>query len=151
MVAGQTVTLVKDVSETDRYGRLLRYVFVGDLFVNAELVRQGYATVATYPPDVACIDYFRRLEGEARERVAGLWAGGALPVAQPTAPPVVAPTAVPASGAAWCDCGGPDLNCGNFASHANAQGCYDYCRGQGYGDVFNLDRDGNGQACESLP
>jgi micrococcal nuclease len=51
LVAGQTVILVKDVCETDRFGRLLRYVYLTDgTMVNAELVRQGYAQVATYPP-----------------------------------------------------------------------------------------------------
>ncbi|MCL4267622.1 MAG: thermonuclease family protein [Anaerolineae bacterium] len=56
LVEGQTVTLVKDVSETDRYGRLLRYVYLPDgIFVNAELVAQGYAQVATFPSDVAVL------------------------------------------------------------------------------------------------
>lgn len=73
LVEGQTVTLVKDVSETDRYDRLLRYVFVGDLFVNYELVSQGYATAVTFPPDVACEDTFRAAEREAREADLGLW------------------------------------------------------------------------------
>lgn len=57
MVDGRTVLLVKDVSETDRYGRLLRYVFVEEgsdlLFVNLELVRRGFACASSYPPDVA--------------------------------------------------------------------------------------------------
>jgi endonuclease YncB( thermonuclease family) len=44
LVEGRTVTLVKDVSETDRYDRLLRYVLVGNVFVNYELVRLGFAT-----------------------------------------------------------------------------------------------------------
>ena len=51
LVEGKTVSLEKDISETDKYGRLLRYVWVGDLMVNAELVRLGYAQVSTYPPD----------------------------------------------------------------------------------------------------
>lgn len=51
LVLGKTVRLEKDVSETDRYNRLLRYVYVGDLFVNAELVRLGYAKAWDYPPD----------------------------------------------------------------------------------------------------
>lgn len=54
LVAGKTVTLIKDVSEVDRYGRLLRYVFVGDLFVNYEIVRSGYANYGTWPPDTSC-------------------------------------------------------------------------------------------------
>jgi micrococcal nuclease len=51
MVEGKTVTLMKDVSETDQYDRLLRYVIVDDLFVNYELVRQGFANTTTFPPD----------------------------------------------------------------------------------------------------
>ncbi|MBM3156912.1 MAG: thermonuclease family protein, partial [Chloroflexi bacterium] len=72
-VSGKTVRLEKDVSETDRYGRLLRYVYVGDLFVNAELVRLGFAQVATYPPDVKYTDLFLQLQREAREAGRGLW------------------------------------------------------------------------------
>jgi micrococcal nuclease len=73
-VAGQTVLLVKDISETDRYDRLLRYVFVGDTFVNFELVNQGYAAAVTFPPDVACESSFRLAEADARSRGLGLWA-----------------------------------------------------------------------------
>lgn len=50
-----------------------------------------------------------------------------------------------------CDCAGEDLNCGDFATHDEAQACYDYCVQLGYGDVFVLDGDGDGVACESLP
>lgn len=51
MVEGAIVRLVKDTSETDRYDRLLRYVYVGNLFVNRELVVQGYAEAVLYQPD----------------------------------------------------------------------------------------------------
>ena len=74
LVSGKAVLLQKDVSETDRYGRLLRYVYIGDLFVNAEMVKQGYAQAATYPPDVKYADLFVSLEREARESGVGLWA-----------------------------------------------------------------------------
>lgn len=74
LVTGQTLTLVKDVSETDRYDRLLRYVFVGDnIFVNYELVNQGIAQIATYPPDVACEELFRDAQTNAIETQRGLW------------------------------------------------------------------------------
>ncbi len=73
LVEGKTVYLEKDVSETDRYGRLLRYVYVGDVFVNAYLVQQGYALVSTYPPDVKYQDRFLELQREAREAGRGLW------------------------------------------------------------------------------
>lgn len=65
-VEGQVVRLVRDVSETDRYGRLLRYVYAGETFVNAELVAQGYAEAVEYPPDTSFADFFASLEGEAR-------------------------------------------------------------------------------------
>ena len=65
LVEGKTVTLVKDTSETDRYGRLLRYVYVGSLFVNAQLVKDGWAEVVSYPPDTAHFEDFRQLEIQA--------------------------------------------------------------------------------------
>lgn len=66
LVEGRTVTLVKDTSETDRYDRLLRYIYVGNTFVNAELVKQGFAEVVLYQPDDAYFDQFRSFEDEAR-------------------------------------------------------------------------------------
>jgi len=74
LVEGRTVYLEKDVSETDRYGRLLRYVWVGDTMVNAELVRLGYAQASSYPPDVKHQELFAQLQREAREAGRGLWA-----------------------------------------------------------------------------
>ena len=73
LVAGKRVRLEKDVSETDKYGRLLRYVYVGDVFVNLELVSQGYAYAFTYPPDVKYADVFVAAQKEARENNRGLW------------------------------------------------------------------------------
>lgn len=74
LVLGKKVRLEKDVSERDKYGRLLRYVYVGNVFINAELVKQGYAMVYTFPPDVKYADYFLKLQKEAREKELGLWA-----------------------------------------------------------------------------
>ncbi len=76
LVEGQVVDLEKDVSETDRHGRLLRYVYVEDTFVNAELVALGYAQAGTYPPDVKYDDLFLQLQAEAQEAGLGLWANG---------------------------------------------------------------------------
>lgn len=74
LVEGKAVLLEKDVSEVDKYGRLLRYVWVDDVMVNAELVRLGYAQVVTYPPDVKYQKYFLQLQMEAQESGLGLWA-----------------------------------------------------------------------------
>jgi endonuclease YncB( thermonuclease family) len=65
LVANQTVRLVKDKSETDKYDRLLRYVYVGDTFVNAVLVEQGWALAKEYRPDTAQADYLEALEDAA--------------------------------------------------------------------------------------
>ncbi|HEX8205203.1 MAG TPA: thermonuclease family protein [Solirubrobacteraceae bacterium] len=73
LVGGRRVRLVTDVERRDRYGRLLAYVYRGELFVNAELVRQGYATVATFPPNVRHVDELLHLQREARENTRGLW------------------------------------------------------------------------------
>ncbi len=73
LVEGKEVRLVRDVSDRDRYGRLLRYVYVGNIFVNLELVEQGFAKNYSYPPDIAHQAEFRKAEREAREAKRGLW------------------------------------------------------------------------------
>ena len=75
LVEGERVRLVRDVEERDRYRRLLAYVYRArdGLFVNAELVRRGYATVATFPPNIAHEGEFKRLARSARLSGRGLW------------------------------------------------------------------------------
>lgn len=74
LVEGKTVQLEKDVSETDRYGRLLRYVYVDGKSVNEELLRQGMAHVATFPPDVKYVERFLAVQKEAQAAKRGIWA-----------------------------------------------------------------------------
>ena len=78
LVAGQRVRLELDVQARDRYGRLLAYVWVGSVMVNAELVRLGYAQVMTIPPNVRHQQRFVALAREAREAGRGLWGARAL-------------------------------------------------------------------------
>lgn len=73
LVLGKTVRLEKDVSETDKYGRKLRYVWVDDKMVNLTLVEMGMARAASYPPDVRYQDKFREAERKARVSNLGLW------------------------------------------------------------------------------
>jgi micrococcal nuclease len=73
LVARHAVRLVLDAEERDRYGRLLAYVYKGGTFVNAELVRRGYADVLTVPPNVRFATRFKRLARDARSRGRGLW------------------------------------------------------------------------------
>ena len=74
LVSGRTVQLERDVSETDRYGRLLRYVWVDDVMVNAVLVQQGYARAAAYPPDTRYETRFAAEQRDAESAQRGLWA-----------------------------------------------------------------------------
>jgi micrococcal nuclease len=73
LVEGKLVTLEKDVSETDRYGRLLRYVYVDGVFVNGELVRLGYAEAVAYPPDTRYKWQLSQSEKEAKAAKLGIW------------------------------------------------------------------------------
>ncbi|HEX7017699.1 MAG TPA: thermonuclease family protein [Patescibacteria group bacterium] len=74
LVKGKAVELEKDVSQTDRYGRLLRYVWVNGQLVNEVLVAEGYAVASSYPPDVARQEQLRMAEQVARQENKGLWA-----------------------------------------------------------------------------
>lgn len=73
LVANQVVQLEKDVSETDRYGRLLRYVWVGDRQINKQLVSEGYAYASSYPPDIKYQDELRAAQQQAHKQGVGLW------------------------------------------------------------------------------
>ena len=74
LIEGRKVRLEYDVSRYDRYGRTLAYVYLYDgTFVNADLVKKGYATVMTMPPNVRHADEFVRLAEKARKQKKGLW------------------------------------------------------------------------------
>lgn len=141
LVEGKEVRLEKDVSETDRYKRLLRYLWIGDTMINELLVREGYASSSTYPPDVKYQERFREAERLAREEQRGLWGDVCItPTPTPTSKPVqetyiqptptsslVQPTTTPyvpppttstptptSSGGSWtCDC---SKTCPNMSS-----------------------------------
>ena len=80
LVAGRSVRLVGDVERRDRYGRLLAYVYrePDGAFVNAQLVRDGYARTLTIAPNVAHARQFAQLARRAREGGRGLWAACAI-------------------------------------------------------------------------
>ena len=81
-VEDQPVRLELDVQERDRDGRLLAYVHVGDLMVNAELVAQGLTKVTTVPPNVKYQELFLKLQREARLLQLGLWRGASPPIVE---------------------------------------------------------------------
>lgn len=71
----QTIYLEKDVSDIDRYGRLLRYIYLEDgTFFNELLVKEGYAQLSTFPPDLKYLELIQTAETYARENNLGLWA-----------------------------------------------------------------------------
>jgi micrococcal nuclease len=75
LLTGKAVRLVPDAEARDRYGRLLAYVYrePDGLFVNADLVRRGYAQTLTIPPNVRFAERFLALARQARDAGVGLW------------------------------------------------------------------------------
>jgi micrococcal nuclease len=157
MVEGKSALLVIDVSEVDRYDRLLRYVIVGNIFVNYELVAQGYAQQVSYPPDVACVDTFLEAQRVARENERGCWAATPTATAAPTKPPPPPPPPPPSPTKRNANC---HPSYPTVCLKINA-GDYDCAGGSGNGpnyvrgpikvlppDPFGLDRDGDGIGCE---
>lgn len=151
LVGGRTVVLEKDVSETDRYGRLLRYVWLSDgaawTLVNFELIRRGVASVSTYPPDVKYVDLYLAAESAARDAGVGLW--GPEPTTVPTAKPTPRPTPKPTKEPSSCHPSySPclpivgDLDCPDIRAMGKAPV-------EVIGpDEYRLDRDNDGWGCE---
>lgn len=73
LVHNKTVRLERDITDKDRYGRLLRYVYIEDTFVNAEIVKRGYAYAKAYPPDIKYQVYLEAMEREAKLSKRGMW------------------------------------------------------------------------------
>lgn len=73
LVEGKEVELEKDISETDKYGRLLRYVWSDGKMINEELMKNGWTEVDTYPPDVKYQDLLVTAEKEAKLNKLGIW------------------------------------------------------------------------------
>lgn len=74
VLTGQKVRLEYDVQRKDRYQRTLAYVYLENgTFFNALLVKEGYASAATFPPNVKYENLFVQLQREARQKRKGLW------------------------------------------------------------------------------
>lgn len=156
LVEDKMVKLEKDISETDRYDRLLRYVYVDDpstgsgqaIFVNDYLVKEGFARSSSYPPDVKYQEVFRASEEEARNMDKGLWSECANSIKQTTTPSSQpSPTVTNNSN---IECNKNAYNCSSFKTQTEAQNVFDTCGGTS-NDIHKLDRDGDGRVCETLP
>lgn len=138
---GDRVRLVLDVERRDQYDRLLAYVYRAsdDLFVNAAIVRRGYAYVSTIPPNVAHAEQFRRLAAKARARERGLWQGcdvdGSRGGERPA--PSSKDGCLPQYQGDCVPPPPPDYDCADFDGPITVTG----------DDPHNLDADGDGIAC----
>jgi len=139
IVLGKEVTLEKDTSEIDKYGRLLRYVYVSETFINEILVREGFAKAYPYPPDVKYKDLFGEAQKEARESDRGLWEKCASRESVQNTPQRSRTGAVEG-----------DKDCSDFKTQSEAQAFF-LLQGGPEKDPHRLDSDGDGNACESLP
>ncbi|MFC3886131.1 thermonuclease family protein [Bacillus songklensis] len=70
---GKQVGLEKDISERDRYGRILAYVWVDGKMHNEALIEKGLGRVAVFPPDTKYVDEFREKQRQAQEKAIGIW------------------------------------------------------------------------------
>ena len=138
LILYKEVRLEKDISETDRYGRLLRYIYTkeGD-FVNKMIVRAGYGKAYRYEPDISKCSEIEEAEEYAKDDNLGIWSEEKEESTGSTD--------------LIYDCSGNIYNCADFNTHAEAQEVFEYCKSQGKGDIHRLDRDDDGLACESLP
>lgn len=169
LLTDQTVCLEWDVEERDRYGRLLAYAYLADgTFVNERLLAEGYATVLTIPPNVKHADRFVEVQREARDAGRGLWGdpdaaggeggsgtavpgGGSGSAAADGGPGSGLGSGASAPGASAKPEGpaGPDRDCSDFATQAEAQAFFEAAGGPDR-DPHRLDGDGDRIACEGL-
>jgi len=169
LLSGQNVGLESDPTqgERDKYGRLLRYVFLEDSTnFNKLMIAEGYAYEYTYSTPYKYQAEFKQAQQEAEQNKRGLWADNACvannsttqsqqsqtttenkttPTTKPTPPPATTTTT------AVCNCTSNTYNCPDFKTQKQAQACYDYCVSLGKGDIHKLDRDKDGVVCETLP
>jgi micrococcal nuclease len=147
LVSGKYVILVKDLSDTDTEGALLRYVFVDNLFVNYELLRRGFAQTRILQPDTFCEKAFLAAQSEAQSADQGIWIATPTPTASITPTPTI--TSIPSATLfPVCNCTAPNLSCNSFKNQASAQACLVYCKAIGLGEASGLDKNNNGLACE---
>ncbi len=138
LTLNKEVKLEKDISETDRYGRLLRYIYLEDgSFVNELLVENGYAKAYPYSPDTTLCPQIQSAESEAKNNNLGIWAEQQEEEEPEQTGDII--------------CSYNAYNCGDFQTHAEAQNVFDYCKNLGKGDIHQLDRDDDELVCESLP
>lgn len=146
LVEGKEVVLVEDVSDKDKYDRLLRYVYAGNIFVNDYLVRNGFAKADNFPPDTKFKDQFKEAEEEARNNKRGLWADDACKTEEVAIPsetvitPIVPEKTTTIKSSYSCNC---SKTCPQMDSCAEAQYQLNVC------GCSRRDADHDGIACDT--
>ena len=154
---GTTVRVETDQEPQDKYGRSLAYVFRSSdgLFVNGELVKQGYARQRTYGRNTKYDDVLRGYEKDAQVAKKGLWGKcDATSIPSTTTRVVAASTTATATTSKSRENKltnpGDSKNCKDFETYRDARAWYDKYFPL-YGDVARLDGDNDGIPCENLP
>jgi len=146
LVLGKKVELVKDISDKDRYGRLLRYVYADGIFVNEKIVREGYAKMYRYKPDIKLCSVIEYAEEYAKEKERGIWEEKNILKEEEKSENEIGEETYSKEN---CQCV-TDLDCSDFSTHAEAQRCYEHCLEITKKDFHRLDRENDGIACEYL-
>ncbi|MDO8482012.1 MAG: thermonuclease family protein [bacterium] len=162
ILTGKNVRIEMDPSQgkRDKYGRLLAYVYMedGTLF-NKFMIAEGYGHEYTYNIPYKYQKEFKAAEKTARGEQKGLWAetiaGDCSPKPASQATPsdhfkALGSEAGFRAGGKTYDCSHNVYNCSSFKTHAEAQYVFGLCGGD-KNDIHKLDRDMDGEVCESLP
>lgn len=164
------ILLESDPSQGDRdkYDRLLRYVWTdgGRFDFGKMMISEGYAFEYTYDTAYKYQESYKEEQKKAESGKKGLWADDACtkntptPTSKPTATKVqskptvyITPQPTSSGSTSGYSCNGPDLDCSDFSTHAQAQAFFDGCGFTATYDPHRLDSVGvgDGVACESLP
>ena len=154
LLSGKYITLEMDDSQGtyDKYQRMLAYVYLPDgTMFNKYMISEGYAYEYTYGIPYKYQSEFKQAENSAKQNKKGLWADGVCE--EETLAPTQTTTTNQSSyniNTSNYSCSSDLYNCSNFSTHNEAQGVFEMCGGN-LNDIHNLDADGDGLACESLP
>ncbi|CAN5179836.1 hypothetical protein BH09PAT1_BH09PAT1_7180 [soil metagenome] len=154
LLSGQTVYLESDPTQgnTDKYARLLRYVWLNNQDYGLTTIADGYAHEYTYDIPYKYQKKYKQAQNNAMQQKLGLWGDNACNQPTPTSVSLQKPS--PSAGrSANLEGGtvGPDKDCKDFSTHTEAQNYFIENGGNAERDFDGLDPDHDGQACESLP
>ncbi len=128
IILNKKINLKKDISEKDKYNRLLRYIYLNNTLINELIVRKGYGFAYPFEPDTKFCAKILKAEQKAKKEKLGIWK-------KLTSSKYICTTNV--------------YNCNDFTNQAEAQRAFDYCGGTS-NDIHKLDKNKDGIVCGSL-